>query len=352
MIYRPLGDSGVQVSALCLGTMTWGEQNSGSEAHAQLDLALEAGVNFIDAAEIYPVPTCAETSGATERIIGSWLKNTRRASGAARAKIVLATKVAGRADWLPWIRDGAPRLNRTHMEQALNASLQRLGTDYVDLYQLHWPDRHTNFFGELGYVHDPADVPVPIEETLQVLGDFVTAGKVRHVGLSNETAWGMMAFLRAAGRAGLPRVVAVQNPYSLLNRSFEVGCAEVAMRERVGLLAYSPLGFGTLTGKYLQAPPKGARLSLPGFARFTRYTGPAGRAATQEYVRIARQHGISPTHMALAYVSSRPFTTSTIIGATTPEQLKDNLASAQITLSADILEAIDAAHAHHPNPCP
>lgn len=346
MEYRRLGDTDVNVSLICLGTMTYGEQNTLQEAHAQLDLALERGVNFIDCAEIYPVPPRQGTHGETERIVGAWLK-----ARGVRDRVILATKVAGRADWLPYIRDGEPRLNRTHMEAALDGSLERLGTDYVDLYQLHWPDRHTNYFGDLGYIHKSDDDPVPVEETLAVLGDFVRAGKVRYVGLSNETPWGIMAFLRAAERLGLPRVVSVQNPYSLLNRTFEVGCAEVSIRDQVGLLAYSPLAFGTLTGKYLKgARPPGARLTR--FDRFRRYSGPAGEAATAAYVDLARRHDLEPAAMALAFVHRQPFVTSTIVGATTVEQLEADLRSVEVKLPDAVLEGIEAIHQRHPNPCP
>jgi aryl-alcohol dehydrogenase-like predicted oxidoreductase len=341
-----LGDTDLMVSRVCLGTMTFGEQNSPAEAHAQLDLAVARGVNFIDMAEIYPVPPRAETFGATERIVGEWL----RARGG-RDRLVLATKAAGRADWLPHVRDGAPRLNRAHLEAALEGSLKRLGTDHVDLYQLHWPDRNTNYFGDLGYSHRADDDPVPVEETLAVLGGFVKAGKVRHVGLSNETPWGVMAFLRAAERAGLPRVVSVQNPYSLLNRTFEIGLAEVALRERVGLLAYSPLGFGVLTGKYLKTPwPKDARLAR--FDRFRRYSGPAAEKATAAYAALARRHGLEPAAMALAFVARQPFLTSVIVGATSTDQLARNLDGAAGALSEAVLEGIEAIHRAHPNPCP
>jgi len=341
-----LGGTDLMVSRVCLGTMTFGEQNGPEEAHAQLDLALERGVNFIDMAEIYPVPPRAETFGETERIVGAWLKARRN-----RDRVVLATKVAGRADWLPHVRDGAPRLNRAHLEAALDGSLKRLGTDRVDLYQLHWPDRNTNYFGDLGYVHRAADDPVPVEETLAVLAGFVKAGKVRHVGLSNETPWGIMAFLRAAERAGLPRVVSVQNPYSLLNRTFEIGCAEVALREGVGLLAYSPLGFGVLTGKYLKTPwPAAARLAR--FDRFRRYSGPAAEKATAAYAALARSHGLEPAAMALAFVHRQPFLTSTIVGATSVDQLTQNLDSVAVELPDTVLEGIEAIHRRHPNPCP
>lgn len=346
MEYSRLGETDIRVSRICLGTMTFGEQNTLPEAHAQLDLALERGVNFIDTAEIYPVPPREGTYGETERMIGAWLKER-----GTRDRVILATKAAGRADWLPYLRDGEPRLNRAHLEAALHGSLERLGTDYVDLYQLHWPDRNTNYFGDLGYVHRPDDEPVPVAETLAVLGDFVRAGKVRCVGLSNETPWGIMAFLRAAEREGLPRVVSVQNPYSLLNRTYEIGCAEVGIRERVGLLAYSPLAFGKLTGKYLDgARPAGARLTW--FDRFQRYNNPAADAATAEYVELARRHGLEPAALALAFVHRQPFLASTIIGATTPAQLEANLASADVKLPDPVLEGIEAIHRRHPNPCP
>ena len=346
MEYRALGATDMRVSLICLGTMTWGEQNSADEAFAQLDYAVDQGVNFIDTAEIYPVPPVQETYGATERILGDWL----RARGG-RERLIIASKVAGRADWLPYVRNGDPRLDRTHMEAALDATLKRLGTDYLDLYQLHWPDRATNYFGDLGYRHDYRDVPVPIEETLSVLGDFVKAGKVRAVGLSNETPWGIMRFLRAAYEYDLPRAVSVQNPYSLLNRTFEIGCSEIAHREQVGLLAYSPLAFGVLSGKYLDgARPQGARLTL--FERFQRYDGTAAEAAARAYVALARDHRLDPAQMALAFVNGRPFVTSTIIGATTMEQLRANIESATLTLTQGVLEGIREIHEHHANPCP
>lgn len=342
-----LGRTDIEVSALCLGTMTWGEQNSEAEAHAQLDRALDAGINFIDTAELYPVPPRAETQGRTEAYIGSWL-----AARGGRDRLVLATKVCGRADWLDHFRGGSTRHDRANIEAGLDASLQRLQTDYVDLYQLHWPDRKTNFFGELGYVHaDEDDQGAPIEETLAVLGDLVRSGKVRHVGLSNETPWGVMRFLAAAEAVGLPRVVSVQNPYSLLNRSFEIGLAEVAHREQVGLLAYSPMAFGVLSGKYLDgARPAGARVTL--YERFNRYTGPEAEPAVRAYVELAREHGLTPAQMALAFVTSRPFLTANIIGATSLEQLNENLGSADLELGEEVVEAIEALHRRHSNPCP
>lgn len=345
MEYRKLGRTDLEVSVLCLGTMTWGEQNTEAEAHAQLDAALAAGVNFIDTAEMYPVPPRVETYTLTEQYIGNWLKRRGR-----RDEIVLASKVASRADWLDYIRDGQICLDRANIEQALHGSLERLQTDYLDLYQLHWPDRNTNFFGELGYQHRPAP-SVPIEETLRVLADLVAAGKIRHVGLSNETPWGVMEFLRLAGQCGLPRVVSVQNPYSLLNRIFEIGLAEVAQREDCGLLAYSPLGFGVLSGKYLNGQqPAGARITL--FERFSRYSNPQAETATAAYVALAQAHGLDPAQMALAYVSSRPFLTSNIIGATSLAQLQSNLASMELRLEDEVLAGIEAIHQQQPNPAP
>ena len=346
MEYRRLGRTDVQVSVICLGTMTWGGQNSEAEAHGQLDLALDRGVNFVDTAEMYPFPATAETHGRTEAYIGSWLAARGR-----RDDIVLATKVTGRSERFPYFGRGETRLDQAQIEAAIDDSLRRLQTDYVDLYQLHWPDRQTNFFGQLGFGACEDDDSVPLLETLAVLGDLVKAGKVRHVGISNETPWGMARLLELAESQGLPRMVSIQNPYSLLNRSFEVGLAEVAWREDCGLLAYSPLGFGTLSGKYIDgARPPAARLTL--FASAQRYTKTRGIEATAAYVALAREHGLEPAQMALAFVNSRPFTTSTIIGATTTQQLEADIASIDVTLSDDVRTAIDAIHADNPFPCP
>lgn len=346
MNQRPLGKTDLRVSELCLGTMTFGEQNTEADAFAQLDRAVDAGINFIDTAEMYPVPPRAETQGLTERYIGNWL-----ADRGGRDRLVIATKVAGPGDWIDYLRMPGRRLDRANIEAALDASLKRLQTDYIDLYQLHWPDRETNFFGKLGYSAPETDDSVPLLETLQVLDDLVRAGKIRHLGLSNETPWGTMRMLSLAETHGLQRMVSIQNPYSLLNRSFEIGLAEVAIRERCGLLAYSPLAFGMLSGKYLhgQQPP-GARLTQ--FARFDRYSSEEAVRATVEYCDVAQRHGLDPAQMALAFVTSRPFVTSNIIGATTLEQLESNIASAQLTLSAEVLEALEAVHRHQPNPSP
>jgi aryl-alcohol dehydrogenase-like predicted oxidoreductase len=348
MRYRKLGNTDIDVSLICLGTMTWGEQNTEAEAHQQMDYAVSQGVNFFDTAELYAIPPRAETYGLTERYIGSWLQKTGK-----RQDIILASKVAGPAEgWLPHIRnEAARRLDRANIQAAVDASLQRLQTDYIDLYQLHWPDRKTNFFGQLGYQHQPDDSFVPVEETLQALQEQVQAGKIRHIGLSNETPWGVMKFAQLADQMNLPRVLSVQNPYSLLNRSFEVGLAEVAMREQVGLLAYSPLGFGVLSGKYLNgAKPDGARITR--WPEYSRYTNPQAQAATAAYVALAQQHGLDPAQMALAYVNSRDFLTANIIGATHMDQLQSNIASADIELSDEVLEGIEQIHRQHPNPSP
>lgn len=347
MQYRPLGRTELQVSPLCLGTMTFGEQNTEADAHRQLDYALDAGLNFIDTAEMYPVPPRADTQGRTEACIGSWL--ARRGG---RDRVILATKVSGPADWMDDLRPGRVGLDRRNIEAALEASLRRLGTDYVDLYQLHWPERRTNFFGQLGYRHEPdPEGCIAVEESLQVLADLIDTGKVRQLGISNETPWGLMRYVCAAEARGLPRIASIQNPYNLLNRSFEVGLAECAHREDVGLLAYSPLAFGVLSGKYLHGQrPAGARLTR--FERFDRYSNPQGLAATEAYVRLAREAGLDPAQMALAYVTGRPFVTSNIIGATTLDQLRSNIDSARLTLSDEVVAGIEAIHARASNPCP
>lgn len=346
MIRRSLGNTDLQVSVLALGSMTWGEQNSEADGFAQIERAHAAGINFIDTAEIYPVPPRAPTAGATETIIGNYLK---RHGG--RERWIIASKAAAPGNGISHIRGGRPHFDRVNLQAAVEGSLRRLQTDYLDLYQLHWPDRATNFFGQLGYRHDPQAHITPIEETLEVLDELVKSGKIRHIGLSNETPWGMHRFLRLAEQRGWPRVVSIQNPYNLLNRSFEIGLAEMAIRERVGLLAYSPLAFGLLSGKYEQgAQPAGARLTL--FERFQRYNNPQARRAASAYVQLAREHGLDPAQMALAYVTGRPFVTSNIIGATTLAQLDSNLDSLQLTLSEEVLAGIEAIHREQPNPAP
>ncbi|MES1943198.1 aldo/keto reductase [Salinisphaera sp. PC39] len=346
MKYRPLGSSGLNVSVIGLGTMTFGQQNTEADAHEQIDYALSQGVNFIDTAEMYPVPPRAETQGRTEEYIGSWLARHGR-----REDIILATKATGRSE-MTWIRDGQEtRPGRGQLRTALEASLRRLRTDYVDLYQIHWPDRRTNFFGRLGYTHKPAEDEIALEETLEEAAELVASGKVRFLGISNETPWGLMRYLHLAETRNLPRIVSIQNPYSLLNRSFEVGLAECAHRERVPLLAYSPLAFGVLSGKYLDgAAPKDARLTL--FDRFTRYNTQAGERAARAYVELARDNGLDPAQMALAYVNSRSFLASNLVGATTMDQLRSDIASIDIDLDDEILAEIEGIHESHPNPCP
>ncbi|HWX01357.1 NADP(H)-dependent aldo-keto reductase [Collimonas sp.] len=349
MQYRELGHSNLKVSLITLGTMTWGEQNSEAEAHAQIELALAHGVNLIDTAEMYPVPPRAETQGLTERYLGSWLKKSGK-----RDQVMIATKATGpaRKPHNPrHVRGGINNFDRKGLTEALNGSLERLQTDYVDLYQLHWPDRSVNCFGTLNYNHIADEETVPIEETLTILADFIKAGKVRHIGISNETPWGIAQFLRAAEKYDLPRVVSIQNPYSLLNRTFEIGHSEFAYREQVGLLAYSPLAFGVLSGKYLDgARPAGGRLTL--FERFSRYTNPQVSRIIGDYVTLAKKHNLDPAQMALAFVNSRGFLTSNIIGATTMEQLQSNLDSVNLTLDEEILREIEAIHSRQPNPAP
>lgn len=350
MEYRKLGDSDVKVSAIGLGTMTWGEQNTESEAHAQIDYALDHGVNLIDTAEMYPVPPIADTQGSTERFIGSWLAK----HPSAREKIVLATKIAGpaRQPHNPrHIRGEQNQFDRNNLIQALHDSLKRLHTDYIDVYQLHWPDRSTMTFGRPTYPWIDDEYTVPIEETLSVLGEFVKAGKIRHIGVSNETPWGVAQFLRAAERLGLPRIVSIQNPYSLLNRTFELGLSEFSHRERIGLLAYSPLAFGWLSGKYEGgARPTGARITL--YERFQRYSKPQAVRATSAYVALAARYGLSPAQFALAFVNSRPFVTSNLIGATSLDQLRENIASIDVRLPEAAFAEIDALYEAQPNPAP
>ena len=343
---RPLGKTDIRVSAICLGSMTWGVQNTEADAHKQLDAAFARGVNFIDTAEMYPIPVSADVQGRTESYIGSWLKKPGN-----RNRAVIATKVSGRSRDTHWLRTGGTRLDRENITQAVEGSLKRLGVETIDLYQLHWPDRRTNFFGKLGYVHEPKDESVPLDQTLQVLDDLIKAGKIRHYGLSNETPWGTMRVLHLSDHKGMPRAVSVQNPYSLLNRTFEIGLAEIAIRESCGLLAYSPLGFGVLTGKYLGgARPDQARLSL--FPQYKRYDSPRAERAVRAYVDIARQAGLKPAQMALAYAASRPFTTSVIIGATSLDQLEEDLGAADVRPSDAVLSAIESVHNNDPNPSP
>lgn len=345
MSYRVLGEDGPRVSAICLGTMTFGQQNTEDEAHAQLDFALERGINFIDVAEIYPVPTREETSGATERFVGSWLARQ------AREKLVIATKVAGPARSLPWVRGGPPALDRDNIRAAVEGSLRRLRTDYIDLYQLHWPERNQPMFGQWQYDPEKERECTPIRAQLEALAELVEAGKVRRVGLSNEHPWGVMEFLRLSREFGLPRVVSIQNAYSLLNRTFESGLAEIAHREKVSLLAYSPLAFGHLSGKYLQDPTAAGRITLfPNFGQ--RYSKPNLVPAVEAYVALAREHGLTPAQLALGFAYSRWFVGSTIVGATSMAQLRENLDAWKVAIDAPLGEAIDAVHLRYTNPAP
>lgn len=345
MQYHTLGNSDLNVSAVCLGTMTYGQQNSESEAHGQLRYAFERGVNFIDTAEMYPVPPRAETVTRTESIVGNWLKTQPR------DRIVLATKVAGPRRAMPWIRGGPAALDRANIRSAIEGSLQRLQTDYIDLYQLHWPERNVPMFGRDQF--DPAQETdaVPIREQLEVLAELVREGKVRYIGLSNEHPWGVMSFLRLSEEHGLPRVVSIQNAYSLLNRTFECGLAEIAYRENVGLLAYSPLAFGFLSGKYLTSENGNGRATL--FKEFVqRYRKPNVEPAVSAYVALARRYGISPARLALSFVYRRWFVASTIIGATGMEQLSENLDAWDQPLSQDVLDEIEALYRRYTNPAP
>lgn len=347
MDYRNLGRTGLSVSAICLGTMTWGSQNSEEEGHAQIACALDRGVNFIDTAEMYPVtPSRPETRGRTEEIVGSWF-----AANGGRDKVVLATKVMG-PFWMEPIRGGNNRLDRRNVELAVDASLKRLRTDYIDLYQLHWPDRTVPKFGGRGLSALAEDAgATPIEETLDALAGLVRAGKVRHVGVSNETPWGVAQFLKHAETKGLPRIASIQNAYNLLNRLFEGGLSEFALREDVGLLAYSPLAAGHLSGKYMGGViPKGSRLDVA--HQFTRYDTPPQPDATARYVAIAHAFGLDPVQMALAFVNDRPFVTADIIGATSVEQLRTAIDSIDLKLSDEVLAAIETVHRLYPDPCP
>jgi aryl-alcohol dehydrogenase-like predicted oxidoreductase len=346
MKYNTLGSTDLKISEICLGTMTWGRQNTQEEGWAQMDYALEQGIQFWDTAELYPVPTLPELYAHTEIIMGQWFKQSGK-----RSEIVLASKIAGPAGFTAHIR--ANGFHPTALKEAVEGSLKRLQTDYIDLYQLHWPERNTNFFGKLGYTHDSDEQWVEnFEEVLDTLGALVAEGKIRHIGLSNETPWGLMRYLDAyRAKQERPRIQTVQNPYSLLNRSYEVGLAECSMREQVGLLAYSPLGFGVLSGKYLGGvQPEGARVTL--FPNYNRYSNPQAVQATEAYAQLAQEHGLSLAQMSLAFVRTRPFVQSTIIGATSMEQLRENAESAQVALSEDVLRGIEAIHVQYPNPSP
>ena len=343
MKYKSLGKTDVEVSVICLGTMTYGSQNSQEDGFAQMDYALEHGINFFDTAEMYPAGA-TEKRGATEEIIGNWFE-----ARGTRDKIILATKIAGPNPGLkPHFGGELPRHNKRHVKRAIEGSLKLLKTDYIDLYQLHWPDRNAPTFGHFNYVHQDDEDMTTIEETLEALNELVTAGHVRHIGLSNETPWGTMRFLQLAKENGWPRVVSIQNHYNLLDRSFEMGLGEIAHREKVDLLAYSPLAMGILSGKYLDGTaPKGSRFDI--FPQFSRFESAEAKGAVRAYVELAKDNDLDPNDMANAYVNTRPFLASNIIGAVTVEQLEKNVKSADIELSEEVLAGIDAIHDQYRN---
>jgi aryl-alcohol dehydrogenase-like predicted oxidoreductase len=345
MEYKKLSDSDLLVSEICLGTMTYGHQNTVEDASQQLDYAISEGVNFIDTAEMYPVPGNPDTQGKTEEYIGEWLVKQQR------DKIILATKVAGPSERLTWIREGKNKIDRVNVEQALNDSLKRLKTDYIDLYQIHWPDRYVPSFGARDYDPQNERETIPILEQLEVFADLIKAGKIRYFGISNETSWGVCEFCHLAEKHGLPKIISIQNAFNLMNRTFHINLAEACRFNNVGLLAYSPLGFGLLTGKYLSGIPENTRLALfQGFGQ--RYDKTNVNSAVQAYVNIAHKHGLTPAQLALAYARSRWFVSSTIIGATSLEQLKENLSSVNVNLSEEIIAEINEVHALYPNPTP
>ena len=349
MKYRKLGITNLDVSVICLGTMTFGEQNSQQDGFNQMDYAFDRGVNFFDTAELYAIMPRKETYGKTEEIIGNWFKENKN-----RDKIILASKIASKSDGLEWIRSGAETLgfDKKNMNAAIDASLKRLKTDYIDLYQLHWPERKVPRFGQLDYKYDPNDNNwTSIEEVLYNLQELIKAGKVRYVGLSNETPWGMMKFLEIAKEKNLPRMMSIQNVYSLVNRIFDIGHSEVSIAENCGLLAYSPLAGGRLSGKYIHKKnPKNARYTLwP--SRFSRHHTERGEIAIEKYVNLANQYKIAPSTFANAFVNNRPFVTSNIIGATTMEQLKENIDSIDLILNENMLSEIENIHLTNPNPC-
>ncbi len=346
MNFRKLGNTDLKVSTICLGTMTWGEQNNQKEAFEQMDYAMSRGINFFDTAEMYAVPSTEKTFGKTETIIGNWFKERNN-----RKKVILATKISGPG--LSWIRGGGLQYTKENISSALLGSLERLQTDYIDLYQLHWPERNTNYFGKLGYKHKTEEREWnDFESILRTLKQFVDEGKIHYIGLSNESAWGLSKFLELSKSQDLPRVMSVQNPYNLLNRTYEVGLAEISIREQSGLLAYSPLASGVLSGKYRNnQKPKGSRLQLFG-DYFPRYAGKSSNLAVEEYFKVAKKHKISLAQLSLAFVSQQSFVTSNIIGATTMKQLEENIGSTDIKLSSEIIDEINLVHKNNSNPAP
>ncbi|MGY6649381.1 aldo/keto reductase [Wenyingzhuangia sp. IMCC45574] len=345
MKYTKIPNTDIKVSKICLGSMTWGQQNTEAEGHEQLDYAFEQGVNFIDTAELYSIPSRKETQGSSERIIGTWMQNKKRED------VVIASKIAGPMAMFSHTREPQPYTKELIFD-IVEGNLARLKTDYIDVYQLHWPDRNVNFFGNLNYKHNPNEGwEDKIAELVEAMDALVKQGKIRHYGLSNETPWGTMRHLNEADSKGLSRCKTMQNPYSLLNRSLEVGLSEVMMRENVGLLAYSPLGFGVLSGKYFNGQlPEGSRVKL--FPNYVRYSNKEAMFLAEKYNELAIKHGLSLVELSLAFIEQQPFLTSTIIGATKMEQLKENIGTIHVTLSEEILKEIDEIHKLQPNPAP
>ena len=346
MKFKKLGHTNIDVSLICLGTMNMGEQNTQEEGFEQMDYSFEQGVNFFDTAEVYAVPPRQETYGKTEEIIGNWFIKSKK-----REKIILATKMVGPG--VEWIRNGGGNYTEKNIATAVEGSLKRLQTDYIDLYQLHWPERNTNYFGKRNYEHESIEEKWnDLESVLKALKKFVDQGKIKYIGVSNETPWGLSKFLEVAEQLNLPRIVSVQNPYNLLNRAYDIGMSEISCREKVGLLAYSPLAIGYLSGKYRDNQiPKNSRIGL--FGDFwTRYKEDNAKKAVDDYYKLAKENGLTLTQMSLAFVNSRPFMTSNIIGATTMEQLKENIGTADIDLSDEIVEKINLIHSNNPNPTP
>lgn len=346
MIYTKLPHTDIEVSKICLGTMTWGNQNTETEGHEQMDYAIDQGINFFDTAELYPIPAHPDRYAHTEKIIGNWFRNNGN-----RDQIILGSKIAGNGDYTKFIRTTG--FSRESITNAVEGSLERLKTDYLDVYQLHWPERSTNYFGQRDYKHDVTDHwEDNFHQVLETLRDLMREGKIRHVGISNETPWGTMRFLEESKvHPSLPKMITIQNPFCLLNRLFETGLSEIAIREHIGLLAYSPLAFGVLSGKYLGGKrPEKSRITL--FPAYDRYTSETSVKATQKYFDLAIRHGLSLAQMALAFVNTRPFVTSTIIGATTMQQLRENIGSIDVDLSEELVQDINAIHNEIPNPSP
>tara|TARA_X000000368_G_scaffold113516_1_gene88513 strand:+ start:388 stop:1425 length:1038 start_codon:yes stop_codon:yes gene_type:complete len=345
MNYKKLGNTDLDVSTICLGTMTWGEQNTKNEGFQQMDYALDQGINFFDTAELYAIPPKKETYGKTEEIIGDWFKDRNN-----RSKVILATKISGPG--LSWIRGGGNQYDKKNLNEAVNASLKRLQTDYIDLYQLHWPERKSNYFGRLGYEHKDDNEWNNFEDVLSALNEIIKDGKIKYIGLSNETAWGLSKFLEISSSHNLPRMMSVQNPYNLLNRTYEIGLAETSIREDSGLLAYSPLASGILSGKYRNgALPEGSRMKLFG-DRFPRYKTKNAVNAVEEYYKISKKYNINLAQMSLKFCEIQPFMTSVIIGATTMEQLKTDVESVNVKLSDEIIKEINKIQKIYTNPCP